>query len=143
MVRVLNVAEKNDAAKNIAEILSRGHLTRREGFSKYNKIYEFDHNLNGNNVKMVMTSVSGHLLNYAFSGAYKKWEGCSPLDLFSAPVFKVCPADSEPIKRTLEREARSASKLIIWTDCDREGENIGFEIIDVCQAVKPSLQVQR
>ncbi|XP_063877725.1 DNA topoisomerase 3-alpha-like isoform X1 [Scylla paramamosain] len=143
MVRVLNVAEKNDAAKNIAEILSRGHLTRREGFSKYNKIYEFDHNLNGNNVKMVMTSVSGHLLNYAFSGAYKKWEGCNPLDLFSAPVFKVCPEDSEPIKRTLEREARSASKLIIWTDCDREGENIGFEIIQVCQAVKPSLQVQR
>lgn len=28
MVRILNVAEKNDAAKNIAEILSRGHLTR-------------------------------------------------------------------------------------------------------------------
>lgn len=73
-------------------------LLQREGFSKYNKIYEFDHNLNGSNVKMVMTSVSGHLLNYAFSGAYKKWEGCNPLDLFSAPVFKVCPGDSEPIK---------------------------------------------
>lgn len=28
MVRILNVAEKNDAAKNVAEILSRGHLTR-------------------------------------------------------------------------------------------------------------------
>ena len=53
------------------------------------------------------------------------------------------PHNGKLFQRTLEREAKNASKLIIWTDCDREGENIGFEIIKVCQAVKPSLQVQR
>jgi len=32
---------------------------------------------------------------------------------------------------------------VIWTDADREGENIGFEIIDVCREVTPRIQVYR
>ncbi|CAG9137327.1 unnamed protein product [Plutella xylostella] len=46
-------------------------------------------------------------------------------------------------QKTLEREIRSCQGLIIWTDCDREGENIGFEIIEVCRAVRPDIQVHR
>lgn len=41
---------------------------------------------------------------------------------------------SSSFQRTLEQEIRGCQSLIIWTDCDREGENIGFEIIQVCKA---------
>lgn len=35
------------------------------------------------------------------------------------------------VAKNLEIEARRCSQLIIWTDCDREGENIGWEIEQV------------
>ncbi|XP_039291080.1 DNA topoisomerase 3-alpha [Nilaparvata lugens] len=142
-MRILNVAEKNDAAKGIAGILSRGTARRREGNSPFNKIYEFECSVNGQNQKMVMTSVSGHLLSYEFVAAFRGWNKCRPVELFEAPVVKVCPENSLKIKSTLEKEARLARMLIIWTDCDREGENIGFEIISVCQGVNPNLQIYR
>lgn len=33
--------------------------------------------------------------------------------------------------------------LIIWTDCDREGEHIGSEIVEICRAVNPRLDIYR
>ncbi|KAK0095713.1 hypothetical protein PV326_007620 [Microctonus aethiopoides] len=143
-MRVLNVAEKNDAAKNIAILLSRGNSNKREGFSKFNKIYEFNLNLWNRNCTMIMTSVSGHLMGFDFVGSCRKWYGCHPLALFDAQVIKQCTDENYvKIKRTLEREVKGCDALIIWTDCDREGENIGFEIIQVCQAVKPNIQIYR
>uniref|UniRef100_A0A182Q5W4 DNA topoisomerase n=1 Tax=Anopheles farauti TaxID=69004 RepID=A0A182Q5W4_9DIPT len=142
-MKYLNVAEKNDAAKTISGLLSRGSSQRREGYSPYNKIYEFSYNLQGQNIQMIMTSVSGHLLNYEFLPTFRGWQSCNPEDLFDAPVRKSCPEQYEKIKKTLEREVRGCSALIIWTDCDREGENIGFEIIEVCRAIKSQLRVFR
>ncbi|KFP87266.1 DNA topoisomerase 3-alpha, partial [Acanthisitta chloris] len=141
--KVLCVAEKNDAARGIADLLSNSRMRRREGFSKFNKIYEYDYQMFGQNVTMVMTSVSGHLLAHDFKMPFRKWHSCNPLALFDAEIEKYCPENYVDIKRTLEREIQQCQALVIWTDCDREGENIGFEIIHVCRAVKPNLQVFR
>uniref|UniRef100_A0A674ELQ5 DNA topoisomerase n=1 Tax=Salmo trutta TaxID=8032 RepID=A0A674ELQ5_SALTR len=141
--RVLCVAEKNDAAKCIADIMSNGRMRRSEGLSVYNKLYEFEYNLFGQNVTVCMTSVSGHLLGLEFKAQFQKWHSCNPVLLFDAEVEKYCPENFVQIKRTLEREVSQCQVLVIWTDCDREGENIGFEVIDVCKAVKPGVQVFR
>ncbi|KAK7494417.1 hypothetical protein BaRGS_00014309 [Batillaria attramentaria] len=143
LVRVLNVAEKNDAAKSISDAMSNGRYRKREGLSKFNKIYEFEYRLLGQNCMMTFTSVSGHMLGLEFPLQYRKWYSCSPAELFDVPVHKYCPKDFEGIKATLEREVRQCQYLVIWTDCDREGENIGFEVIKVCQAVKPTIPVYR
>jgi len=40
---------------------------------------------------MVFTSVAGHLMELDFPLEWKKWRGCSPVDLYGAPVLKRVP----------------------------------------------------
>lgn len=112
-MKYLNVAEKNDAAKSISAILSKGNARRTEGLSKFNKLYSFDINFRGNMATMVMTSVSGHLMTYDFADIYRNWQTCDPINLFSAPIIKQCPENFINIKRTLEREVQISVDSII------------------------------
>lgn len=43
----------------------------------------------------------------------------------------------------LVKQARSHDLLLIWTDCDREGEHIGAEIMRHCQQGNPRIRVLR
>ncbi|ODN03898.1 DNA topoisomerase 3-alpha [Orchesella cincta] len=144
IMKVLNVAEKNDAAKRIANLLADGGVQTRNTFSVYNKIYEFQYPFRNQQCQMTMTSVSGHLLGHEFDARFRKWHSCDPVELFDAPVVKNCREDNmKNIQQTLEQQAAYHQVLIIWTDCDREGENIGYEVISVCQRINPRLQVLR
>uniref|UniRef100_A0A7N0U0N6 DNA topoisomerase n=1 Tax=Kalanchoe fedtschenkoi TaxID=63787 RepID=A0A7N0U0N6_KALFE len=143
-IRVLNVAEKPSVAKAVAGILSRNQGLRvREGRSRYNKIFEFSYVINGQPCEMMMTSVIGHLMELEFGDRYRKWNSCDPADLYHAPVSKHVPEDKKDIKRTLEEEARKCQWLVLWLDCDREGENIAFEVVEVCTGVNNRLDIWR
>lgn len=118
-MKYLNVAEKNDAAKSIAGLLSGGSARRTEGLSPYNKIYSFNINFKGAPTEMVMTSVSGHLMQQDFLDAYRGWQLCDPISLFDAPVVKYCPQNYLKIKQTLEREVNQLhSKWSATIDID-------------------------
>ncbi|WOK95806.1 DNA topoisomerase 3-alpha isoform X2 [Canna indica] len=144
-IRVLNVAEKPSVAKAVAEILSRsgGGMQSRVGRSRYNRIFEFEYAIGAQACHMLVTSVTGHLMELEFDDRFRKWHSCDPVDLYHAPVRKVVPQDKLDIKMTLEEEARKCQWLVLWLDCDREGENIAFEVIEVCKAVNDRLDIWR
>lgn len=49
----------------------------------------------------------------------------------------------EPLQRMLQTQSRSASILILWLDCDREGEAICDEVRSVCLESNPRMHVYR
>lgn len=144
-MRVLCVAEKNSIAKEVAHILSGGRVRSRNSLYKYVKNYDFTYNFPSlGSCEVTMTAVAGHVLSTDFGPEYG-WGKCPPGRLFDAPFLTKPPPDSDQragIHKNIAREARNADKLMIWTDCDREGEYIGWEIMTVAQGVNRRLNVE-
>ncbi|EGC33055.1 hypothetical protein DICPUDRAFT_37309 [Dictyostelium purpureum] len=143
-MKILNVAEKPSAAKEIAQILSNKKCRMREGKSQYNKIWDFHLDiLNQKGAEMIFTSVTGHLMETDVDERYKPWNSCEPIKLFEVPIRKIVSHDKLNIKQQLETEIKKCDVLILWLDCDREGENIAFEVLQVCNSAKKRFKVYR
>lgn len=147
MVRVLNVAEKPSAAKEIVRVLGHGgQLSTRQTASRYNAIYEFNATIGDQQAHMVFTSVLGHLMGTDFEDRVRRWGSCDPLILLDPEATLVqwtVPDDKEALARTLRTESRRADWLVLWLDCDSEGEKIAYDVAQVCKEGKPSIVVKR
>ncbi|GLB36997.1 putative introduces a single-strand break via transesterification at a target site in duplex DNA [Lyophyllum shimeji] len=140
-MRVLCVAEKPSISKAISQILSGGQFTTHGTRSQYIKNYEF--NYPQTNSFFVVTCVTGHLTGSDFPDTHRKWNSCDAFELFDAPIETKVAADNKAIEENLLNQARRADTLMIWTDCDREGEHIGLEIVRVCRRAKRNIVVKR
>lgn len=90
-----------------------------------------------------MTSVAGHIVSKDFDVAYKNWKSRPPVELFDAPIQTLVPQDKSKIRDNLIAQARTSRILVIWTDCDREGEAIGAEVAEICRISNPQILVKR
>ncbi|KAI6091867.1 prokaryotic type I DNA topoisomerase [Hypoxylon rubiginosum] len=144
-MRVLCVAEKPSIAKAVAGHLSGGQVQVHNTPEKYIKNYGFDYDFGHpwGRCQVTMTSVLGHITAAEFPAEYKKWDYPPPERLFDAPVNIVIAEDKTKVAENIEKQARYAHALCIWTDCDREGEHIGYEICEVAKKGNRTLDIKR
>ncbi|KAI9507464.1 DNA topoisomerase [Russula earlei] len=138
---VLCVAEKPSISKSITNILSGGQFRTRSTPSPIVKNYDF--NYPQCRANFTVTCVAGHVLQHDFAESHRKWHSCDPFELFDAPIEVQAPPDKKAIVDNLTSEARKSQQVMIWTDCDREGENIGSEIVKICRKARPDIVVKR
>ena len=63
--------------------------------------------------------------------------------LFEIPIEEPINENSHQIAENLTQEAKNVDELHIWTDCDREGEAIGYEIVEHVWQTNPNVLVKR
>ncbi|KAI2470430.1 prokaryotic type I DNA topoisomerase [Annulohypoxylon bovei var. microspora] len=144
-MRILCVAEKPSIAKAVAGHLSGGRAQSHNTPEKYIKNYAFDYDFGHpwGHCQVTMTSVLGHLTSAVFPAEYKSWEYPPPERLFDAPVNIIISEDKTKVADNIEKQARYANALCIWTDCDREGEHIGYEICEAAKKGNRTLDIKR
>jgi hypothetical protein len=101
-----------------------------------------------------MTAVTGHVFGIDFPPKYNSWDKVDPVshphphhapvpslislfssllqaDLFECETVKNECNEKGRVPGMLRAEGRGASWVVLWLDCDKEGENICFEVISI------------
>ena len=137
----LIVAEKPSQARTIAEVLGGKRMRSRT--------------IGGVKVYIIstpwgkdayVTSVAGHILDTDFESRFRNVSR-SKVDprllLTKAKVQKIVRQGANKFIRVIRHLAKNADRLIIATDYDREGENIGRQIVRIAKSANPKIEVKR
>lgn len=143
-MKVLCVAEKPSIAKALAGILGGQEVNSRTTANKYTRNYDCRFTFpEWGQCSVTVTSVAGHLLSTDFTEQYSKWHSCAPQDLFEAAIITEVSSTMKDVHNNIVSEASRAQVLMIWTDCDREGEYIGWEVMTAAHKSNRNIRVKR
>jgi len=131
VVSVLMVAEKPSIAETVSHALCRGGKpNRRQGISPACAVWEYEGDFYGQKAWFKVTSCAGHVYNIDFPAEFNIWDRVDPLTLFGARTIKQEANPKLRMPAHFQKEAKGCHYLVLWLDCDREGENICFEVME-------------
>ncbi len=134
---VLHVAEKPSIAEALAKAFAPdGHYTTQAAHPLHTALHTFKAPfLSAPDCTFRVTSVAGHVFRTDYEQGFESWEQTDPLLMFRAPTRKIPGAGA--MLRHLSVVGEGSDYLVLWLDCDPEGENICFEVME---AVCPKLR---
>eukprot|EP00929_Paragymnodinium_shiwhaense_P013359 TRINITY_DN121220_c0_g1_i1.p1 TRINITY_DN121220_c0_g1~~TRINITY_DN121220_c0_g1_i1.p1 ORF type:complete len:858 (+),score=186.81 TRINITY_DN121220_c0_g1_i1:105-2678(+) len=142
VISVIMVAEKPSIAKTLAEALCRGgRPSERKGVSL--SVYEYEGDFYGQRAWFKVTSVAGHVYEINFPNEMNNWDKVDPLQLYAAKTIKQESNPKLQMPRHLSKEGKGCSYLVLWLDCDREGENICYEVMENIEPVLTNVPGQQ
>ncbi|UCH90046.1 MAG: DNA topoisomerase I [Thermoplasmata archaeon] len=128
---ILILCEKENAARRIAHILSKGKASR--SVSKKVSLYVFS--MDGK--KYTVMGLRGHILNLDYPAKYNQWDRIDLKDLIWVEPYKKIQAQN--IVDVLKKIIPDMEEIIIATDYDREGELIGVEGLEIVKGINPNI----
>ncbi|MCS7120990.1 MAG: DNA topoisomerase I [Archaeoglobaceae archaeon] len=128
----LIVAEKDLAAKRLAEILFKDLKVLRDGKAKF---------YYSQSKKAYVIGLKGHILELDFPDEFRDWRN-TPLEKLVKADFVKKVKEIE-IYNTLKKLALEAERVTIATDYDREGELIGLEALEIVKKFNKNVKIDR
>lgn len=131
-LRVLMVAEKPQMAKELAKYLAPGgryYDMKEDGVIALQYHDEFK----GHIAEFIVSSTFGHVYSQDFDN-----DRTHPKDshkLFDEKVVNKITDDGHSVVSGLKRLAEDIDVLVLWLDCDLEGEAICYEVIEIVKNV--------
>lgn len=137
------MAEKPSLAEALSKLLAPGgQFGTRKGIAT--PVHEWTGPFKPANATahFKFTSVTGHVYNVDFTSEYNSWD-VDPQKLFDGKTRKTESNPKQHLCAHLHTEAKHVDYLVLWLDCDREGENICFEVIQNCAPAMKSDNILR
>ena len=130
--RGLIVTEKAKVASAIARALGGGK--KRIIKTKWGDVVVYD--VVWNSRYLTIIPLRGHLTEYATIDEYRgDWKKTDPRDLINPDVLREIITEKH-IAEALRRAAYTTDLLILATDADEEGANIGLEVYELLREIK-------
>lgn len=132
------VTEKAKVASAIARVL--GKATKRQIKTEWGNILIFEASLN--NRRFTIIPLRGHITEYTtIDSLSKRWDSIDPKLIIDPNSLKEVITD-HGVANVIQREISNSNLLILATDADEEGANIGLEVYELSNKVRSIPAVQ-